>query len=147
MNRFCRWLLAAACVAVMSGCSSGHKDDVHGGTTYLDGKYPVLTATGYSVISEQPGKTREQKVISAMRASKLDAYRELSEQVYGIQIDSYTTLNDYIQTDEELDASVNGLVKGARVIRTYPINQNVYATELSLDTKVLIKLYEMRGAL
>ncbi len=131
----------------LAGCSSSKADQVHGGTTYLQGKYPVLTATGYSVVSVQPGKTHEQKVISAMRASKLDAYRELSEQVYGIQIDSYTTLNDYVQTDEQLDASVSGLVKGAKVVRTYPVSANVYATELSLDTKLIMSLYRMRGAL
>lgn len=129
----------------LTGCSS--QDKMQGGIMYRDGNFPVLTATGYSVVSIQPGKTYEQKVISAMRASKLDAYRELSEQVHGIQIDSYTTLNDYVQTDEELDASVSGLVKGAKVIRTYPVSKNVYATEVSLDTKVLMKLYSMRGAL
>ena len=150
MKKLVSALFCAAVIAAMSGCSifGGSGDTVsNNGTIYTDGKYPVLTATGYSIISHQPGKTRDQKVLEAMRASKLDAYRELTEQVYGIQIDSYTTLRDYIQTDEQLDASVSGLLKGAKVVRTYPVSSNVYATELSLDTKVLYQMYQLRGAL
>jgi hypothetical protein len=138
------------CCALMlglQGCSVFHDTASDDGVVYGDGKFPVLTATGYSIVSQQPGKTRDQKIIEAMRASKLDAYRELTEQVYGIQIDSYTTLRDYIQTDEQLDASVSGLLKGAKVVRTYPLSSNVYATELSLDTKTLYRMYQIRGAL
>ncbi len=148
MQRFLSFFLSCLLVLMSSGCSLTQPEDtMQGGVIYRDGQYPVLTATGYSVISVQPGKTREQKMIEAMRASKLDAYRELTEQVYGIQIDSYTTLRDYVQTDEQLDASVSGLLKGAKVVRTYPVNNNIYATELSLDTKVLYKMYQLRGAL
>ena len=101
----------------------------------------------HSIVSIQPGKTHDQKVLQAMRASKLDAYRELSEQLYGLQIDSSTTLRDIVQTDSHLEASVSGLVRGAKVVRTYPLSKNVYATEMMLDTKLLYRLYEIRGTL
>ncbi len=143
--------LASALAFALAGCASsggtGSDGPSQGFIQPVDGKYPVLTATGYSLISQQPGKTRDQKILEAMRASKLDAYRELTEQVYGIQIDSYTTLRDYIQQDEQLDASVSGLLKGARVIRTYPVSGNIYATEMMLDTRQLYQMYQLRGAL
>jgi hypothetical protein len=134
--------IATFALLTLTGCSSIN-------TPSADGKdsLTVITATGYSIVSIQPGKTHDQKVLQAMRASKLDAYRELSEQLYGLQIDSSTTLRDIVQTDSHLEASVSGLVRGAKVVRTYPLSKNVYATEMMLDTKLLYRLYEIRGML
>ena len=42
-----------------------------------------VQATGYAPISLQPGSTRQQKVVMAMRASKLRAYQELVGVVHG----------------------------------------------------------------
>ncbi|MCR4555011.1 MAG: LPP20 family lipoprotein [Succinivibrionaceae bacterium] len=133
-------------LSTLTGCSSIDTPSPDG-ITNLKNSFPVITATGYSIVNIQPGKTHDQKVLQAMRASKLDAYRELSEQLYGLQIDSTTTLRDIVQTDSHLEASVSGLVRGAKVVRTYPLSKNVYATELQLDTKLLYRLYEIRGTL
>ena len=38
-----------------------------------------LTSVGYASISEQRGRNQEEKQVRAMRASKIDAYRELAE--------------------------------------------------------------------
>lgn len=34
-----------------------------------------------------------------------------------------------------MEASVSGTIRGARVVQTYPVNDDVYATELELDFK------------
>lgn len=138
--------IATFALLTLTGCSSINNPSADG-ISYLKDSFPVITATGYSIVSIQPGKTHDQKVLQAMRASKLDAYRELSEQLYGLQIDSSTTLRDIVQTDSHLEASVSGLVRGAKVVRTYPLSKNVYATEMMLDTKLLYRLYEIRGTL
>lgn len=135
--------IATFALLTLTGCSSINTLSADG----ITDSFPVITATGYSIVSIQPGKTHDQKVLQAMRASKLDAYRELSEQLYGLQIDSSTTLRDIVQTDSHLEASVSGLVRGAKVVRTYPLSKNVYATEMMLDTKLLYRLYEIRGML
>lgn len=135
--------IATFALLTLTGCSSINTPSADG----ITDSFPVITATGYSIVSIQPGKTHDQKVLQAMRASKLDAYRELSEQLYGLQIDSSTTLRDIVQTDSHLEASVSGLVRGAKVVRTYPLSKNVYATEMMLDTKLLYRLYEIRGML
>jgi outer membrane protein FlgP len=128
--------------SLMIGCSNGsYTYDVT-----RPSEYPILRATGYAVISRQPGPTSDDRTLQAMRASKLDAYRELSEQVYGQQLIADTSLRDNIQNNDELKARTAGVIKGARVIRAYPIN-NTYVTELELDSKLLFDLYEMRGAL
>ncbi len=124
------------------GCSSGYDGN---GVQELS-RYPIMRATGYAIISRQPGPTGDDRILQAMRASKLDAYRELSEQVFGQQLIANTDLRDNIQTDNELRARTAGIIKGARVIRSYPLN-NTYVTELELDSRLIYDLYKMRGAL
>lgn len=108
--------------------------------------FPILRATGYASISKQSGATAQIKQIKAMRASKLDAYRELSEQLNGIYIKSKNSLNaNNVETSSTLKTEAEGYVQGARVIRQYALG-DTYATELELDSKVVYDLYQMRGA-
>lgn len=109
-------------------------------------KFPVLRAVGYASISAQKGPSRNQKNLQAMRASKVDAYRELTEQVYGIYVDSNEKQINQVQREDQLRSQVSGVVHGARVIRQYPSGDS-YVTELELDTKVVYQMYQMRGAL
>ena len=53
-----------------------------------------LVAVGYASISEQKGRNDEERRIRAMRASKIDAYRELAEQVYGMRVSGRAELED-----------------------------------------------------
>lgn len=107
-------------------------------------EFPVLRSSGYAIISQQDGPTNIEKTIQAMRASKLDAYRELSEQVWGVYIKSNTNLADTRQTYNGIYSEVEGVIHGARVIRQYPSGDS-YVTELELDTRVLYDMYDMRG--
>ena len=110
-------------------------------------EFPVLHATGYAVISRQPGRTEDEREIMAMRASKVEAYRELTEQVNGLYLKSATVLSGNTrQVRDSVSTEVEGFVHGARVIRQYPAG-DTYATELELDTKIIYDLYDIRGAL
>jgi hypothetical protein len=51
-------------------------------------KRETITATGYAVVTVQNHKNPAQQRLMAIRASKLDAYRNLTEQVYGQQLDA-----------------------------------------------------------
>ncbi|MGL4206645.1 MAG: LPP20 family lipoprotein [Aeromonadaceae bacterium] len=108
-------------------------------------RFPVLHAVGYAIVDVQPGPSRAEKMLQALRASKLDAYRELTEQVYGQSLQGSTTLRDAVQTNNQMQASVEGMVRGARVLKSYPVD-NMYATELELDTRVLYDLYKLQNA-
>ena len=76
-----------------------------------------------------------------MKASKLDAYRELTEIVYGQKIDATNQLRAMVLDNEQLSSSVNGVITGARVIKTYAID-DVYVTELELDFEQVYHLYQ-----
>ena len=102
----------------------------------------MLKAVGYAVIDIQPGPSQSEKMLQAIRASKMDAYRELAEQLNGQQVRGQSSYKDLTQTSNSLDVSVAGMVRGARVVATYP-RGNTYATELELDTRNLYHLNQL----
>nr|WP_193987637.1 LPP20 family lipoprotein [Lelliottia steviae] len=128
----------AACIA-LSGCSSIF--DKHVEYTYIEpDDYPILKAVGYAPISAQPSDNNSQRTLLAIKASKLEAYRELAEQVYGQKISAGTTVQNSIAHNDQLQSKVQGVIKGAQVIKTYAVG-DTYATELQLDMKRVHDLY------
>ncbi len=123
----------------LAGCSSVF--DKHVQYKYVEpDSYPVLKAVGYAPISAQPGNNDTQRSLMALKASKLEAYRELAEQVYGQKITAGTTVKGSIAQDDQLQSQVQGIIKGAQVIKSYPVGDS-YATELRLDMKRVHDLY------
>ncbi|GAA4890648.1 LPP20 family lipoprotein [Ferrimonas pelagia] len=105
--------------------------------------FPVLTATGIAPLSAQLGNNDEEKMRRAMRAAKLDAYRELAEQVYGQRIQSSSVVDELVLADDNFRAQVDGVIRGARVIRSYPVGDS-YITEMELDFRTVWELYQQR---
>lgn len=92
-----------------------------------------VSATGYAPISLQPGETRQHKVLMAMRASKLRAYQELAGVVHGQYLFGTTQVKDMVLQSDEFKTAVSGIVRGARVVKTYPVQEDTYATILEVD--------------
>ena len=124
----------------MTGCSLFYDKEVEYETVFPH-TFPVIKGIGYAPISSQPGATDEEKVLMAMRASKLDAYRELAEQVYGQNLNGTQTLGSLVLHNSELTASVNGVIQGAEVVKAYPVGEDTYVTEMLLDMGVVQDLY------
>lgn len=103
----------------------------------------IFTAIGYAPIAEQSGKSFDLKMLNAIKASKIEAYKEMAEQVYGVQLMATTNLEGAILVDDEIKTTVQGVVRGARVIKSYH-EGDVYITELELDTRNLLFLREGR---
>jgi hypothetical protein len=100
-------------------------------------KRETLTATGYAVISVQNHKNPAQQRLMAIRASKLDAYRALTEQVYGQQMDATSTVADMTVTSDSFRAKVEGVIYGAVLVSITPMGDDTYETTLSLDKGVV----------
>jgi len=92
-----------------------------------------VSATGYAPISLQPGQTEQQKIIMAMRASKLQAYQELAAIINGQYLFGTTSVQDMVLQNDQFKASVAGIVRGARVVKSYPVQDDTYATVLEVD--------------
>ena len=52
----------------------------------------------------------------ALRAARVDAYRNLLETTKGVRIDSATIVKDFTVESDVINAQVEGLVKGAKVV-------------------------------
>jgi len=97
----------------------------------------TIRATGYAVISTQNHKNAAQQRLMAIRASKLDAYRALTEQVYGQQLDATTTVAEMMVTSDTFRTRVQGIIYGAVLESITPIGDDTYETTLSLDGRVV----------
>lgn len=107
-------------------------------TVVLAAKEPEwVRATGYAPISLQSGKSKEHKMIQAMRASKLRAYQELTAIVHGQYLFGTTVVKDMVVQNDQFKTAVSGIVRGARVVKTYPVQNDVYATVLEVDMNQL----------
>jgi hypothetical protein len=100
-------------------------------------KRDTLVATGYAVISVQNHKLAAQQRLLAIRASKLDAYRALTEQVYGQHLDATTTVADMTVMNDNFRTRVEGVVYGAVLVSITPVGEDTYETTLSLDRQVV----------
>jgi len=91
-----------------------------------------VVGVGYAVINAQPGNSPEEKRLMAIKASKLEAYKSLAEQIYGQYLESRGTLSNLKMGDEELISRVEGLIVGARVVSIKPISTDSYETVLEI---------------
>lgn len=128
------WLVGL--VVAISGCASNQRTQQLYPVTEVDG----LVASGYAVIASQRGETQAQQRLMAIKASKLDAYRSLAEQVYGQYINATGTMNDMSVTEDHLKSRVEGVIYGARVVSITPIGEDTYETKLTLPRSTIDEL-------
>ena len=138
-------LCLALGVTALTGCksinlampTSSAKDASTAMSAPLVEKRETITATGYAVVAVQNHKNPAQQRLMAIRASKLDAYRNLTEQVYGQQLDATSTVADMVVTNDTFRAKVEGVIYGARLVSITPVGEDTYETTLSLDRDVV----------
>jgi hypothetical protein len=113
------------------------KEDPVSMITPMAERNATIRGTGYAVISTQNHRNPAQQRLMAIRASKLDAYRALTEQVYGQQLDATTTVAEMMITSDTFRTRVQGIIYGAVLESITPIGDDTYETTLSLDGRVV----------
>ena len=109
----------------------------------LDGasiNFPTLTATGYAVVSSQPGQSIEQKRLMAIRSARMSAMRDLAEQIHGLKVDSNTTVIDLMVQNDTFRAVVKGIIRGAKTVRINPTGVDTYETVLEIDKDMMLMM-------
>jgi len=96
-----------------------------------------IVATGYAVISVQPHDNPAQQRLLSIRASKLDAYRSLMEQVYGQYLDANTTVGQMMVESDTFRARVQGVIYGAYLVSITPVGEDTYEVTMSLDRDIV----------
>jgi hypothetical protein len=71
----------------------------------------------------------------ALRAAKIDALRNLLEITKGVQIDSATTVRDFMVESDVINTQVSGLVKGAVVV------DQQYMSDGTVEVRLRMPLY------
>lgn len=91
----------------------------------------VINVTGYGA----PKSTFEnlaQRRLMALRASELDAYRKIAEQVSGLHIVGDTRMDDFIAQRDRLRAYLNSFVQGAAITHQEFEEDGMAVTTMSL---------------
>ena len=95
--------------------------------------HAALTGRGFAQVAGQPGHTVNERRLLAMRAARLDALRDLVEQVHGIRITSSSLLREAVLRNDELAAQVEGTLRGARTVSIEPKGDDGYSVVMELD--------------
>ncbi len=136
LSRYCLFFVG---LFVLSACLATPEKHVQWQRVAPE-SFPVIQGIGHAPISLQKSANKTQRMLMAIKASKMAAYAELAEQVYGQKISEQMTLADLLVENHQLTASVQGIIRGAKVIKSYPLG-DTYTTELSVDFKNVYELY------
>ena len=76
----------------------------------------MIVATGFGTVDPNAVSTQSQAKMLAKRAARLDAQRQLSEQVNGIEVRAGSTVEDFELTSDIIATRVKSLLRGSMVI-------------------------------
>ncbi|MEY8215874.1 MAG: flagellar biosynthesis protein FlgP [Colwellia sp.] len=139
-NSLARYILILSTLFLTSACSLVYDKHVQWQTVKPE-FFPVLHATGFAPISMQKSTYETQRMLMAIKASKIAAYAELAEQIYGQQVSGKITMADLLIENQQLMASVQGVIRGAKVMKSYLVG-DVYTTELQLNFEDVYNIYQ-----
>lgn len=104
----------------------------------------MITGLGFAQINGQPGNTINEKRLLALKAARMDAMRDLTEQIHGIQITATTNVRQMVLRDDNLNAIVSGTLRGARTLNIQPKGSDGYEVQLAVDKDTVA--YILRAA-
>ncbi|MEE9500423.1 MAG: FecR domain-containing protein [Candidatus Omnitrophota bacterium] len=101
----------------------------------------------YRISDEVYGKTFGALArVTTKRAAVTDAHRKLAEKIYGVVIDSETTLEDHAVKNDVIRTTVKGVVRGAKEVSTiYYSDGSIQVIMETEATKVRKSLIHITG--
>lgn len=93
-----------------------------------------MSATGHGSIGSYSSRQNStQQKLMAMRAAKLDAYRNLAEQVYGFKISGSTTVNAFAAQNDTVRSHVEAFIRGAKIVDISVSDDGIYEATVELQ--------------
>lgn len=92
-----------------------------------------MTATGHGSLGNYSQHNASQQKLMAMRAAKLDAFRNLAEQMYGFQISGSTTLNAFAAQNDVVRSHVEAFMRGAKVVDMTVAQDGIFEATVELE--------------
>ncbi len=95
----------------------------------------IVKSEGYGAPPEDAGMSKAQRILNAERAAKMDAYRNLIEEIKGVNVTSETTIQDFITEDDTIETNIRAFVRGARQVSRRQLEDGtvVVTLEISLE--------------
>lgn len=88
----------------------------------------IINATGYAAPISNPKWSKSQSRLMSLRGSKIDAYRNLSERVYGLKLNGSSSLRNMMTEHDELRTFVDAYLMGAKVISQRELEDGSFET-------------------
>jgi hypothetical protein len=101
----------------------------------------VIRGKGYGIEPNDPGMIPAEKALMAKRAAKLDALRNLTEQVYGVRITSDSVVRDFVTQSDEMRARVSTFIQGARVVSEKNMHDGSYEVVVEIEVEPLRRIF------
>ncbi|QDV91083.1 hypothetical protein RAS2_21730 [Phycisphaerae bacterium RAS2] len=79
-----------------------------------------------------------QQRLMARRAALLDGYRRLAEQVWGLRIDSETTVRDFVTQSDEIRTQVEAFLRGAREVETRYTEDGIVEVDVAITLESIV---------
>ncbi len=95
-----------------------------------------IIATGYGAQPEQAASPAQANLM-AKRAALVDAYRNLSEAVMGVQVDSQTTVRNFVTENDEIRTRVDSFINGAEKISETQIEDGSWEVKVRMNLQPL----------
>ena len=117
-------VITVVMLIILSGCTHYYQADPCGERCATEdpsaskAQSIKLTETGHGAVSQLNKFSHAQKELLAMRASKLDAYRALSERLYGTSILGSSKVEELVLANDHLSIITESLLRGARIVST-----------------------------
>lgn len=123
-------LLSLATLLTTTSNASEYKEiNANGGE--INWTTAKITAEGYGRANDDANKRLAP--LLACRAATVDAQRNLLETVQGTRITSVSTVNNFMLTNDEVKSSVEGVIRGARVVSRDIDRDKVCKITMSID--------------
>lgn len=82
-----------------------------------------------------------QSKLMARRAAIADAYRNLSEVIMGVMVDSQTTVKNFVTESDVINTKVQGFIKGAQIINEKEMKDGTYEVTMQASKNQLMELF------
>ncbi|MFP4155261.1 MAG: LPP20 family lipoprotein [Halothiobacillaceae bacterium] len=92
----------------------------------------IIRAKGQGAGSTDPNLSATQRHLLGMRAARVDAYRNLAEQLRGVRINGSTTIADLAADNDRIRAQVDAFVRGATLVSIDRISGDMFEATLEL---------------
>jgi hypothetical protein len=98
---------------------------------------PTIRGMGYAVVSAQPGHNLNHRRLNAIRVARMDAMRNLTEQIHGVRIDATTTIAEAVLQNDTMRSTLTGMLRGARTVHIQPRGTDTYEVLLEIDRDMI----------